>query len=101
MYLSIAIVALSAVFVSSESGVQIPVEMVHYGMTKAAQIVNDSMAEQSRAVSTYVRETEDIEAKVSSLYATAIAACEAEIAGIEQQQLRLVASGQRRQHVAA
>ncbi len=29
----------------------------------------DQMAEQSRAISTYVRETEDIEAKVSSLYA--------------------------------
>ena len=26
------------VFISSESGVQIPVEMIHYGMTKAAQI---------------------------------------------------------------
>jgi len=26
------------IFISSESGVQIPVEMVHYGMTKAAQI---------------------------------------------------------------
>jgi len=26
------------VFISSESGVQIPAEMVHYGMTKAAQI---------------------------------------------------------------
>jgi NAD(P)-dependent dehydrogenase (short-subunit alcohol dehydrogenase family) len=26
------------VFISSESGVQIPVEMIHYGMTKTAQI---------------------------------------------------------------
>ena len=26
------------IFISSESGVQIPAEMVHYGMTKAAQI---------------------------------------------------------------
>jgi NAD(P)-dependent dehydrogenase (short-subunit alcohol dehydrogenase family) len=26
------------IFISSESGVQIPVEMIHYGMTKAAQI---------------------------------------------------------------
>lgn len=26
------------IFISSESGIQIPVEMVHYGMTKAAQI---------------------------------------------------------------
>jgi len=26
------------VFISSESGIQIPVEMIHYGMTKAAQI---------------------------------------------------------------
>ena len=26
------------VFVSSESGLQIPVEMIHYGMTKTAQI---------------------------------------------------------------
>jgi hypothetical protein len=26
------------VFVSSESGVQIPVEMIHFGMTKTAQI---------------------------------------------------------------
>jgi NAD(P)-dependent dehydrogenase (short-subunit alcohol dehydrogenase family) len=26
------------VFVSSESGVQIPVEMIHYGMTKTAQL---------------------------------------------------------------
>jgi NAD(P)-dependent dehydrogenase (short-subunit alcohol dehydrogenase family) len=26
------------IFISSESGVQIPVEMVHYGMTKTAQI---------------------------------------------------------------
>src|SRR5262249_50676745 len=26
------------IFISSESGVQIPVEMVHYGMTKSAQI---------------------------------------------------------------
>ena len=26
------------VFVSSESGVQIPAEMIHYGMTKTAQL---------------------------------------------------------------
>jgi NAD(P)-dependent dehydrogenase (short-subunit alcohol dehydrogenase family) len=26
------------IFISSESGIQIPVEMIHYGMTKAAQI---------------------------------------------------------------
>jgi NAD(P)-dependent dehydrogenase (short-subunit alcohol dehydrogenase family) len=26
------------IFISSESGVQIPVEMVHYGMTKTAQV---------------------------------------------------------------
>lgn len=26
------------IFISSESGIQIPAEMIHYGMTKAAQI---------------------------------------------------------------
>lgn len=34
------------IFISSESGVQIPVEMIHYGMTKAAQIaVSRGLAE--------------------------------------------------------
>ena len=34
------------VFISSESGVQIPVEMIHYGMTKTAQLaVSRGLAE--------------------------------------------------------
>jgi NAD(P)-dependent dehydrogenase (short-subunit alcohol dehydrogenase family) len=34
------------IFISSESGIQIPAEMIHYGMTKAAQIaVARGMAE--------------------------------------------------------
>ncbi|HCD04964.1 MAG TPA: oxidoreductase, partial [Methylophaga sp.] len=35
------------IFISSESGVQIPEEMIHYGMTKAAQIaIARGLAEQ-------------------------------------------------------
>jgi len=33
-----ALIAQSPVFISSESGIQIPVEMIHYGVTKTAQL---------------------------------------------------------------
>ena len=36
-------------FVSSESGLQIPVEMIHYGMTKTAQLaISRGLAERTR-----------------------------------------------------
>jgi NAD(P)-dependent dehydrogenase (short-subunit alcohol dehydrogenase family) len=43
------------VFISSESGVQIPVEMIHYGMTKSAQIsVARGLAETTRGTNVTV-----------------------------------------------
>jgi NAD(P)-dependent dehydrogenase (short-subunit alcohol dehydrogenase family) len=43
------------VFISSESGVQIPVEMVHYGMTKTAQLaVSRGLAELTRGTAVTV-----------------------------------------------